>query len=65
MTHLDKNFDDYFCLISAILIQAWHLRVKTIVDSTSQKGGGVAELVAHLPTDPKVRGLNHRAPEYS
>jgi hypothetical protein len=27
------------------------------------EGGGVAELVA--PTDPKVRGLNHRGPEYS
>ncbi len=28
------------------------------------KGGSVAELVARLPTDPKVRSLNHRGPEY-
>ncbi len=28
------------------------------------KGGGVAELLARPPTDPKVRGLNHRSPEY-
>ncbi len=27
------------------------------------KGGGVAELVVSLPTDPKVRGLNHCSPE--
>jgi hypothetical protein len=29
------------------------------------KGGGVAELVARPPTDPKVHGLNHRGPKYS
>jgi hypothetical protein len=28
-------------------------------------GGDVAELVARPPTDPKVRGLNHRGPKYS
>ncbi len=26
--------------------------------------GGVAELVAHLPMDPKVRGSNPCGPEY-
>jgi hypothetical protein len=27
-------------------------------------GVGVAKLVARPPTDPKVRGSNHRGPEY-
>jgi hypothetical protein len=27
--------------------------------------GGMAELVARPPTDPKVRVSNHRGPEYS
>jgi hypothetical protein len=26
---LKENFDLYFCLISAIVIQAWHSQVKT------------------------------------
>jgi hypothetical protein len=30
ITHLKKNFDEYFCLISATVIQGWHSRVKTI-----------------------------------
>jgi hypothetical protein len=30
ITHLKKNFDYYFCLISAFVIQAWHSEVKTI-----------------------------------
>jgi hypothetical protein len=30
ISHLQKNFDLYFCLISAIEIQAWHSKVKTI-----------------------------------
>jgi hypothetical protein len=29
-----------------------------------EKGGGVAELVARPPKDPKVCGSNHRVPEY-
>jgi hypothetical protein len=31
ITHLEKNFDYYFCLISAIVIQTWHSKVKTII----------------------------------
>jgi hypothetical protein len=29
ITHLKQMFDKYFCTISAIVIQAWHLKVKT------------------------------------
>jgi hypothetical protein len=28
--HSKKIFDQYFCVIFAIVIQAWHLKVKTI-----------------------------------
>jgi hypothetical protein len=31
ITHLKKNFDWYFCLISATVIQAWHSKAKTII----------------------------------
>jgi hypothetical protein len=30
ITHLRKNFDSYFCLTSAIVIQAWHSKVKNV-----------------------------------
>jgi hypothetical protein len=30
ITHLKEMFDLYFCLSSAIVIQAWHSKVKTI-----------------------------------
>jgi hypothetical protein len=30
ITHLKKFFYKYFCLLSAIVIQAWHSKVKTI-----------------------------------
>jgi hypothetical protein len=31
---------------------------------SGRQGGGVAELVARPPTDPKVRGSNQRGPKY-
>jgi hypothetical protein len=30
MTHLKKNFDKYFCLVAAIVIQGWQSKVKTM-----------------------------------
>jgi hypothetical protein len=31
ITHLKLFFNLYFCLIFIILIQAWHLKIKTII----------------------------------
>jgi hypothetical protein len=44
-----------------------HLRnaIKDKSNKRTMKGGGVAELVAHPPKDPKVGGLNHLDPKYS
>jgi hypothetical protein len=31
ITQLEKKFDQYFCLISAIVFQAWHSNIKTSI----------------------------------
>jgi hypothetical protein len=49
-----------------LLIVKWKIRdPNEYLIGWSMEGGGVAELVARPPTDPKVCVLNHCGPKYS